>query len=257
MMRLAIMLGVFAIISAIEASSQNAADSYYDPTQMAAARSALKEEHGSQSTTLFIAERLEYQSNEGDPELAWEGHGWAGGDLHKLWFKSQGEYATEEDRFERAEVQALYSRAVSPFWDLQAGIRHDIKPDPSRTYAAIGVQGLAPYWFELDGAFFLSNKGDLSARLQAEYDIRLGQRLILQPRVELDVAFSDDDDVGLGSGLSEAEAGLRLRYEITREFTPYVGLSWARAFGDTADIQRDDREQTNRVSFVAGIRFWF
>jgi len=239
------------------AFAQHAADAYYDPAEMAKARAALKESHGNQISSLILGERLEYHSNGGDPLMVWEGQGWIGRDLHKLWFKTEGEYETNEDRFEEAEVQALYSQAISPFWELQAGLRQDIKPDPSRTYAVFGAQGVAPQWFELDGALFLSNKGDLSARLEAEYEFRLTQRLMLQPRIELNAAFSDDHDIGVGSGLSTAQAGLRLRYEITREFAPYIGVSWARSFGETRDFQRLEGEDTNQASFVAGMRFWF
>lgn len=116
---------------------------------------------------------------------------------------------------------------------------------------------MAPYWFELDGALFLSDKGDLSARFEAEYEFRLTQQLMLQPRLELNAAFSDDAEIGVGSGLSTADAGLRLRYEVTREIAPYVGVSWTQSFGDTKEFQRLDGEDTSQVSFVAGLRFWF
>ena len=149
------------------------------------------------------------------------------------------------------------SSAISSFWDLQGGLRHDIKPSPSRSYGVIGVQGLAPYWFEVDAALFLSDKGDLSARLEAEYEIRLTQRAVLQPRVELNGSFSDDRAIDVGSGLSTADFGLRLRYEVAREFAPYIGVSYTRSFGDTKDFQRDDGDDTDQVSFVAGLRFWF
>ncbi len=224
---------------------------------MAEARAALKKGHGSQVNTLILGERFEYQSNDNDPLTVWEAQGWVGGDIQKLWFKTEGEYETEKGQFEEAEVQALYSRAISPFWDLQAGIRHDLKPDPSRSYAVIGAQGVAPYWFELDGQLFLSNEGDISARLEAEYELRLTQRLMLQPRIELNGAFSDDDEIGVGSGLSTAAAGLRLRYEITRQFAPYIGVSCNRAFGKTKDLARADGKDSDHVSWVAGIRFWF
>lgn len=237
--------------------AQNAADGYYDPAEMTEARDALKSSHGSQVNTLILVERLEYQSNDGDWLAAWEAQGWVGGDTQKLWFKTEGEYQAEEGRFEEAEVQALYSRAISPFWDLQAGVRHDIKPDPSRTYAVIGAQGLAPYWFEIDGQLFLSDEGNLSARLEAEYEFQLTQRLTLQPRIELNGAFSDDEEIGVGSGLSTAEAGLRLRYEISREFAPYIGISWNRAFGKTKDFIRAEGQDSDQFSWVAGIRFWF
>lgn len=237
--------------------AQNAADAFYDPNEMANVRAALRSDHGGQVNSLILGERLEYQSNDGDPLLVWEGQGWVGGDLQKLWFKTEGEYETHESRFEEAELQALYSRAVSPFWELQAGLRYDVNPNPSRTYAVIGVQGLAPYWFELDGALFLSNNGDLSARFEAEYELRFTQRLMLQPRVELSAAFSNDKDIGVGSGLSTAQAGLRLRYEVTREFAPYIGVSWSQAFGATKDFERAEGNEAKQVSFVAGVRFWF
>jgi len=244
-------------IAVLPALGQNAANDYYDPIAMAKARAALKSGHGSQTNTLVMGERLEYHSNDGDPLIAWEAQAWAGGDIQKLWFKTQGKYEADDGRFEEAEVQALYSRAISPFWNLQTGIRHDIRPDPSRTYAAVGAQGVAPYWFEIDVQLFLSDKGNLSARLEAEYEFRLTQRLLLQPRIELNGAFTDDEGIGIGSGLSTAEAGLRLRYEITREFAPYVGVSWNRAFGETEDFIRAEGEAGDQVSWVAGIRFWF
>ncbi len=239
------------------AFAQNAADAYHDPEEMAEARAALKQGHGDQISSLILGERFEYQSNEGDTLAVWEAQAWIGGDVQKLWFKTEGEYKAEEGRFEEAEIQALYSRAVSPFWDLQVGLRHDIKPNPSRTYAVIGAQGVAPYWFELDGQLFVSDEGDVSTRLEAEYELRLTQRLMLQPRVELNAAFADDDEVGVGSGLSTVAAGLRLRYEITREIAPYIGVSWNRAFGRTEDFARADGEDSDHVSWVAGIRFWF
>lgn len=245
------------MLSAASALAQQAADAYYDSTEMAKARARLKADHGNQINSLIIGERLEYQSGEGNPLTVWEGQGWIGRDLQKLWIKTEGEYNVEDGEFEEAELQALYSRAISPFWDLQAGLRHDIKPNPSRTYAVLGAQGLAPYWFELDGAFFLSDEGDASVRFEAEYEFRFTQRLILQPRVELNAAFSDDEDIGVGSGLSTVQAGLRLRYEVRREFAPYIGVSWNRAFGETKDFKQAAGEDAGELSWVAGLRFWF
>ncbi|RME61879.1 MAG: copper resistance protein B, partial [Alphaproteobacteria bacterium] len=141
--------------------------------------------------------------------------------------------------------------------DLQAGVRHDFEPDPSRTFGVIGIQGLAPYWFEIDAAAFISGDGDVSARIEAEYELLLTQRLILQPRVELNFAVQEVEELGIGSGLSIAEAGLRLRYEIDRQFAPYVGFSWNRKIGDTADFARADGEDVGALSFVAGLRMWF
>lgn len=220
--------------------------------EMAEAYSALKAEHGAQVQSLMMMERFEYHANDADSNLTLNGQGWVGGDIQKLWLKAEGEYATRAGHPDETEIQALYSRAVRPFWDLQAGMRQDIGAGPSRSYAAIGIQGLAPYWFELDAALFLSDQGKLSARLEAEYEFRLGQRLLLQPRVELDAAFADDQGAAVESGLDTAEVGLRLRYEITREFAPYVGIAWERSWGDAAEDQN-----TNRTAFVAGVRFWF
>jgi copper resistance protein B len=136
-------------------------------------------------------------------------------------------------------------------------VRHDFKPDPSRTYGVLGIQGLAPYWFEVDAAGFVSNEGDVSARLEAEYDFLFTQKLILQPRTELNFAVQDVKELGIGSGLSTAELGLRLRYEIVREFAPYVGVSWTRLVGKTEDFARDEGEDVSSVSFVAGVPLWF
>lgn len=248
---------LLSLALSLPAYGQYAADAFFDPAEMAQARAELKANHGAQTNTLILGERLEAHTNDGKPVVVWEGQGWVGGDINKLWFKSEGEYATDNSKFEDAELQALYSRAISPFWELQVGVRQDIKPTPSRTHAVIGLQGLAPYWFELDGALFVSNKGNVSARLEAEYEFRLTQRLILQPRIELNGAFSEDRDVGVGSGVSSAEAELRLRYEFTRELAPYLGLSWSRSFGETKEYRRLEEEDTNQVSFVAGLRFWF
>ncbi len=242
-------------VSALAQAQQPVADAGDDEQEMAAARAALKASHGGQVTGLVLGERFEYHSN--DDLWALEGQGWVGGDIQKLWFKTDAEsgnetQAGEDSRAEEAELQLLYSRAVAPFWDLQTGLRQDLTPDPARTYLAIGTQGLAPHWFEVDTALFFSHKGDLSARLEVEYELRLSQRLVLQPRVELNAALSDDKSIA--AGLQSAEAGLRLRYEVLPTFAPYLGVSWSRTFGRTADLRDTDGKE---VSLVAGVRFWF
>ena len=191
-------IGWVMLSSSMNAYAQQAADAYFGAAEMAAARAALMADHGEQVQSLVLMERFEYRSNDVDSHVVAEGQGWIGGDIRKFWFKAEGEYAAEEDRFAEMEIQALFSRAVSPFWDLQAGIRYDIEPGPARSYAVIGVQGLAPYWFELDAALFLSDRGRLSARLEAEYEFRLDQRLLLQPRIEVNAAFADDEALGTG-----------------------------------------------------------
>jgi copper resistance protein B len=240
-----------------QAGEWNQADAHYDPERMAQARHAVQAESGGHPLLYFQADRLEYQSGEGDPLLLWDLQGWYGGDLEKLRVKSEGEYSFDEDRFEEAELQILYSRAISDYFDVQAGLRHDFEPGPSRTHAVIGVQGLAPYEFEVDGALFISEKGDVTARLELEYELFLTQRLVLQPRAELNLAFSDIPELDLGSGLTDVQAGARLRYEISRRFAPYVGVSWSRKLGETADRARATGDGAGSVSLVAGIRMWF
>ncbi len=206
--------------------------------------------------TYMSADRFEYQFRDGNDVLLWDAEAWIGTDYNKLWLKAEG--ADEpDDGLESSEVQALYSRAVAPFWDLQLGLRHDFHPSPSRSFAAVGVHGEAPYGIEVDAAAFLSDDADLSLRLKLEYDLLITNRLIAQPRVELDFGFQEVPEVGLGSGLTGIEAGLRLRYEITREFAPYLGIDYERATFDTAGSVRDEGEDVDSFSVVAGLRWWF
>lgn len=213
--------------------------------------------HGETLNTYLIAERLERNWNDDDDALEWEMQGWIGRDLDKFWFKTEGEYDTNDSRSERTEVQALYSRAIAPYWDLQAGVRQDNGFGPSRSYAVIGLQGLAPYWFELDAAAFVSERGDLSSRLEAEYELRFTQRTLLQSRLELDYAFADDVAIGAGEGLRDASLGLRLRYELRREFAPYIGVEWHKAYGDTATYLGQRGLERDAVNLVAGLRIWY
>ena len=233
------------------------ADAYFDPDAQAPAPPALYTEHGGGFQYFVLGDRFEYQTNEGSPLLLFDGQGWWGTDRNRLWVKTEIEYDFEADAFEEAELQALWSRPIARYFDFQAGVRRDFEPDPSRTFGVIGIQGLAPYWFEIDAALFVSGDGDISARFEAEYDLLLTQRLILQPRTELNFAAQSVDELGIGSGLSTAELGLRLRYEIERQFAPYVGVSWTRSVGETADFVRAGGEDPGAASFVAGLRFWF
>ena len=189
-----------------------------------------------------------------DPAVL-EAQAWIGKDLQKLWFKTDVERVGGET--EEAEIQALYSRAIAPFWDIQAGWRHDSQPGPNRDWAVIGIQGLAPYFFEVDAAAFFGESGQTGARLEAEYEILFTQRLILTPEIEVNVYGKDDAATGVGSGLSDLELGLRLRYEIRREFAPYVGVNWTRMYGETADFARLEGEDINDTQFLIGIRAWF
>ena len=212
---------------------------------------------GDITSWLISADRLEYQSNEGEAQFVWEADAWYGGDYNKLWLKTDGEKSLTSNVLEEAEFQALYSRAIDSFWDAQIGLRHDFKPDPSRNYAAFGFQGLAPYWFEVEATGFVSEEGDVSARLEAEYELLITQRLIFQPRFETNIAIQDVPELGIGSGINDVEIGARLRYEIVREFAPYIVISWNQKLGQTADYAREDNEDTGTTSFIAGLKLWF
>lgn len=236
--------------------ADHAADSLYDPAVMARARAAMVRESGGMTFSQLMIDRLEYRAQRGDDGYHWEGEGWIGGDIHRLAIKSEGE-GDVGGRLGSAEVQALYSRAIDPWWNIVAGVRQDFRPQPQRSYATIGIEGLAPYWFEVEAQAFLSDKGDAHLRLEGSYDQRLTQRLILQPAVEVNIAAQDVSDIGIGSGLSNTEIGLRLRYEFAREFAPYVGINWERSFGDTARYARAAGDRASVASLVMGIRFWF
>jgi copper resistance protein B len=234
----------------------HAADQVYGADEMARARATMRGEHGGLSASKLMLDRLEWRAQDGRDGYAWKGEAWHGGDIDKIWLKSEGEGAFGQAP-QRAEVQALWSHAIDPWFDLQIGLRHDFRPDPERTHIVLGIEGLAPYWFELGAAAFLSDKGEISTRVEAEYDLRLTQRLILQPAAELDFALQDVPEIGAGSGLVTAELGARLRYEIEREFAPYLGLHYERAFGDTARHRRAAGEEAGGWSLLLGIRAWF
>jgi len=235
----------------------HAADGVFGAEAMDASRQTLIAENGAVRTTALIIDRLEAGFGDGGDTYLWDVQGWSGGDINRFWWKSEGE-GEFGGALEQAELQALYSRAVTPFWDVQAGVRQDFRPDgDDTTHLVLGLQGLAPYWFEIDAAAFLSTKGDLTARVEAEYDQRLTQRLILQPRLEIDASASDIPELEIGAGLSSIEAGVRLRYEFRKEFAPYVGVEWSRALGNTADYieARGGEAEVTRV--VVGLKAWF
>jgi copper resistance protein B len=237
------------------APTDHAAERFYSAEQMGTARAQLRREHGGAIVSSLMLDRAELSFGEGETVFSWEGEGWIGGDLNRFVFKTEGE--ATEDEVESAEVQALYSRAIGPYFDLQAGLRYDIEPSPNRTYAVVGFEGVAPYWFETTGALFVSNEGEVSARFEGSYDARLTQRWILQPRAELNALAEDVPELGLGSGLTDVELGLRLRYDITRTFAPYVGVSYGAKLGDTADYARADGEDVSDTRLVLGVRARF
>ncbi|HCS64920.1 MAG TPA: copper resistance protein CopB [Cellvibrio sp.] len=206
--------------------------------------------------TRVMIDQFEWRDgdDEADPYVL-EAQGWIGKDLHKLWIKTDVERVDGET--EEAEIQALYSRAIAPFWDVQVGVRQDLKPTPEREWGVIGIQGLAPYFFEIDAALFVGDSGDTGARLSAEYEWMLTQKVVLSPEVSVNFYGQNDMHRLTGSGLSDGQAGLRLRYEIRREFAPYIGVNWTKSFGNTADFVREHGEPTSDAQWVAGVRAWF
>jgi copper resistance protein B len=229
------------------------ASRYWGAGQMAAsAHAAMHPPAASYGKLTF--DLAEYQFRDGKDGYRWEAEAWVG-DLNRFVIKSKGE-GTLGQGLDRAEVQALYAKALDPWWNLQLGIRQDIRPRPARTWATLGLEGRAPYQFDVQAAAFLSDKGQLTGRIEGAYDQRITQALILQPRVELNLAAQDMPDQRIGWGLSTAELGLRLRYEIRHEFAPYVGVDWTWAAGKTAEYARTDGKDTTERSVVAGIRFW-
>ena len=203
----------------------------------------------------LMIDQFEKRYTDGKDPLILEADAWIGQDLNKAWFKIDAEHV--DGKLEELELQALYSRAVDPYWDLQIGWRHDNKPAPRRDWLAVGVKGLAPYWLETDAALFIGGNGQINARLQMEYEWMLTQQWVLSPEVEASFYSEDDPAHAIGSGLSTVQAGLRLRYEIKREFAPYIGVNWTGTFGDTADLAGTMGKDTHDSQFVMGIRTWF
>lgn len=209
--------------------------------------------------TFVLVDQLEFQSGDANP-IRWDTKGWIGGDYNKLWFKSEGEQRTGTGAGD-AEIQALFSRLISPFWDFQVGVRVDGvyggDVDRLRGLLAVGVEGLAPYWFDVEAALFVSHAGDISLRVSSTYDLLMSQRLIFQPRFEVNAAVQEVPEFGVGSGINEIELGGRLRYELRREFAPYIGISWTRRMGETASLTRSEGAEVSDFSLVGGFRVWF
>lgn len=245
-----------AAIPAPDVPADHAADAYYDPAAMAKARKALRYEGGGMPNSMLMIDRLEWRPGPGADGYSWEAEGWTGGDTDRFAFKSKGEGALG-GKAEKIELQAGWLHALDPWFNLRAGVRQDLQPRPNRTQAVLAIEGLAPYWFEVEGELFVSQKGEVTARGEASYDQRLTQSLILQPRAEVNLSAQDIPELATGSGVTSVELGLRLRYEIVREFAPYVGVNWERSLGRTARYVRDEGENPEALRFVAGIRMWF
>lgn len=205
--------------------------------------------------TFLLFDRLEAREADRGSLQGWDLSGWVGHALRRVWIRSEGERRSGST--EEADLEVLWGRSVTRWWDVVAGGRQEFEPGPAQTWAAFGVQGLAPYRFELDATAYVGEAGRTAGRLAAEYELLITNRLILQPRIELNWYGRSDLERAIGSGLSTGEAGLRLRYEIRREIAPYVGVMKEKKFGRTADLFRAAGDDPSETRFVAGIRLWF
>ncbi|MES1991758.1 MAG: copper resistance protein B [Pseudomonadota bacterium] len=210
---------------------------------------------GSKLIGMVLIDQLEAYSGRNGHGVAWGAEGWYGNDENKFWVRTEGEGSS--GRIMDANVEAFWNHTIGIFWGSQLGIRHDFGVGPSRDWLAFGVQGLSPYWFELRATGYVGPSGRMATRLQASYEILFTQKLILQPELEANLYSKDDPARGVGRGLSDVQLGLRLRYEIRRQFAPYVGMNLVRKFGRTADFARADGENAYDPQLVAGIRLWF
>ena len=205
--------------------------------------------------TMVKIDQLEKRFVDGDDPLVLEGKLWIGKDLNKFVFKAEVEKVKDETH--ELVLQALYSRAIDPYWDFQIGVRQDQKPEPDKNWLAIGFEGVAPYWFEIDTALFIGEDDQVSLSFAAEYEWMITQRWVLSPELEFNIYSKDEETRGIGKGLANSQLGLRLRYEIKREFAPYIGVNWTNKYGNTRTFAQNEGEETSSTHFVAGIRAWF
>ena len=205
--------------------------------------------------TFVLLDQLEWQGDQSSGGLSWDATGWVGGDRNRLWFRSEGH--GEDGHLGDAEAQLFYGRSVARWWDVVVGVRQDIQPGPAQTWAAFGVQGLAPYWFKVEATGYASDGGQTAVRLEAEYGLLLTNRLVLRPLAELNLYGKRNVERGIGAGLSSTDIGLRMRYEVRREVAPYIGVTWNHTFGETRDLAEASGDAVSRVRFVAGLRLWY
>jgi copper resistance protein B len=202
-----------------------------------------------------MLDQFEWRDAQDGAAGAWDAQAWYGGDYNKLWIKTEGERVAGITQ--GASVEVLFDRVVGRWWDAQGGIRQDFGRGPARTWLALGLQGLAPYWLDAEATFYVGEEGRTAVRLKADYDLLLTQRLILQPYGEANIYSKSDAEREVGSGLSDLELSLRLRYEVRREFAPYLGVGWFKRFGTTAGLARAAGEGSDEVQLVAGLHIWF
>lgn len=212
-------------------------------------------QHGTSVQNYSLIDRLEIANTEDGQGFSWEAKGWVGGDVQKFLWRTEGH--GDDGSVDRGKVELLYGRGIRAWWDVVAGVRQDFGRGPERTWVGLGIQGLAPYKFETSATLYVGSQGRTTLNASAEYDTLWTNRLIMQWRAEANVYGKDDPLLGIGSGISTIEAGARLRYEINRQFAPYVGVEYERAFGRTADFRKIAGEKAGETRFVAGFRIWF
>ncbi len=210
--------------------------------------------HDNSVNYFVLFDQLEWQAG-GTSGVNWDNKSWVGRDRNRVWFRTEG--ASADGRMGDAEAHVLYGRAIARWWDLVAGVRQEFRPGPGQTWAAFGIQGLAPYWFEVEATGYVGEGGQTSVRFEVEYELLLTNRLVLQPLAELDLYGKTNEERGIGAGLGAIEAGVRLRFEHRRELAPYVGVTWHRKYGKTADFAEAAGQGVQGARFVTGLRLWF
>ena len=203
----------------------------------------------------LLVDRLESATNRGSTAMTYDWQAWFGNTDNRALIRAEGNI--EGGTFKDARNELLWAHAITPYWDTQLGVRYDSGQGTDRGWLAFGVQGTAPYWIYVEATAYVNEQGRTSFRLETEYDLLLTQRLILQPRIEVNVYSQKDVSRYVSSGVSDFSGGVRLRYEIWREFAPYVGVEWASKFGSAADNLRANGDNAEGTLFVAGARFWF
>ena len=204
--------------------------------------------------TFVLLDQLEWQRDQSAGGLNWDAKGWVGGDRNRLWFRTEGQ--ADDGSLDDAEAHVLYGRAIARWWDVVVGVRQDVRPGPAQTWAAFGVQGLAPYWFEVEATGYVSDGGQTAVRLEADYELLLTNRLVLRPLAEFNLYGKSNVEREIGAGLSSTDVGLRMRYEVRREFAPYIGVTWNNTFGETRELTEASGDAVSRLRLVAGLRLW-
>jgi copper resistance protein B len=201
-------------------------------------------------------DRLEYGTGDGPDSYLWEAQGWIGGDMNRFWWKTEGEGEFKDSSPEETSFEASYGRTITPFWNALVGARYDLHPGDDRAFGMLKLQGLAPFYIDTEASFFVSEHGVPSFRGEFEYEALITQRLRLVPRAEINIG-ARDADYGLGGGLQNTELGLRLKYQVVREFAPYIGVRWEQKYGDTRHITHAEGEDASSTAFVVGISAWY